>query len=141
MLLPLMVGAGLIEGPGEDPASVGRVISDGVQRLRDGMRLFVFPEGSRSPPGDLRPFGRVVFEIACRANVPVVCVGIRCEPPWLTREIPLFRPPHPIPRLRLTLLAIEDPAALGGDSRALRVRVEQRFRRWLCLASESGVAG
>jgi 1-acyl-sn-glycerol-3-phosphate acyltransferase len=130
LLTPLLRGAGLLEGPGEDPASIGRTIADGVQRLRDGMRLFAFPEGARSPPGGLHPFGRVVFEIARRADVPVVSVGVRCEPLWLTHEVPLFRPPHPMPRLRLTLLARDEPAAFG-DSRALRTHVEARYRAWL----------
>jgi len=131
MVKPLLVGAGLLEGPGSDPISVGRVIDDGVQRLQQGMRIFVFPEGSRSPPGALRLFGRVAFEIACRAGVPLVSVGIRCHPVWLSREAPMFRPPHPIPKLRLEVLAIDDPKALGGDSKLLRERVEERFRGWL----------
>jgi len=133
ILKPLMVGGGLLEGPRGDPVSVGRVIEDGLARLRDGMRIFVFPEGKRSPPGGLRPFGRVAFEIACRANVPVVCIGIRCEPPWLTHEVPLFRPPHPMPEVRLSLLATLDPAVSKGDSRALRDRVERLYRDWLGL--------
>lgn len=131
MVRPLLQGAGLLEGPGTDPISIGRVVDDGVERLRQGMRIFVFPEGSRSPAGQLRPFGRVAFEIACRAGVPLVSVGIRCTPPWLSPEVPIYRPPHPIPRLRLTLLAVDDPAAEGGDSKRLRERVEQRFRGWL----------
>ncbi len=131
MVKPLLVGAGLLEGPGSDPISVGRVVDDGVQRLRQGMRIFVFPEGSRSPAGSLRPFGRVAFEIACRAGVPLVSVGIRCTPPWLSRAVPMFRPPHPIPRLRLEVLAIDDPSAFGSDSKRLREQVEQRFRNWL----------
>lgn len=131
MVKPLLVGAGLLEGPGTDPISIGRVIDDGVDRLRQGMRIFVFPEGSRSPKGQLRPFGRVAFEIACRAGVPLVSVGIRCTPPWLSPEVPMFRPPHPIPTLRLQLLAIDEPAASGGDSKRLRERTEARFRSWL----------
>jgi len=135
MVKPLLVGAGLLEGPGTDPISIGRVIDDGVDRLRQGMRIFVFPEGSRSPAGTLRPFGRVAFEIACRAGVPLVSVGIRCTPPWLSPEVPMFRPPHPIPKLRLAVLAIDDPKAFGGDSKQLRERVEERFRGWLGAAA------
>ena len=131
LVRPLLVGAGLLEGPGNDPISVGRVIDDGVRRLRDGMRIFVFPEGSRSLPTGLRPFGRVAFEIACQAGVPLVSVGIRCAPVWLSREVPMFSPPHPIPRLRLSVLAIDHPQDVGGDSRALREKVEGRFRDWV----------
>jgi 1-acyl-sn-glycerol-3-phosphate acyltransferase len=128
LVRPMLEGAGLLEGPGTDPISVGRVIDDGVQRIRDGMRIFVFPEGSRSPPGRLRPFGRLAFEIACRAGVPLVSVGIRCEPVYLSREVPLFRPPGRLPVLRLSLLAIDDPGAFGNDSRVLREVAEGRFR-------------
>jgi 1-acyl-sn-glycerol-3-phosphate acyltransferase len=131
MVKPLLIGAGLLEGPGTDPISIGRVIDDGVERLRQGMRIFVFPEGSRSPRGQLRPFGRVAFEIACRAGVPLVSVGIRCTPPWLSPEVPMLQPPHPIPKLRLSVLAIDDPATFGGDSKRLREHVEARFRGWL----------
>ncbi len=134
MVHPLLVGAGMLEGPGTDPISVGRVIDDGVRRLREGMRIFVFPEGSRSFPDGLRPFGRVAFEIACRADVPLVTVGIRCRPVWLSREVPMFRPPHPMPVLRLRQLAVDLPADLGGDSRVLRERVEARLRDWLATA-------
>lgn len=130
LVRPMLVGAGMLEGPGRDPISVGRVIDDGVQRLRDGMRIYVFPEGSRSFPDGLRPFGRVAFEIACRADVPLVTLGIRCAPVYLSREVPLLRPPHPMPRHRLELLSIDKPADFGGDSRALREAVEQRLRAW-----------
>ena len=133
LVRPMLVGAGMLEGPGTDPISVGRVIEDGVQRLRDGMRIYVFPEGSRSLPEGLRPFGRVAFEIACRAGVPLVTLGIRCRPVYLSREVPLFCPPSPMPRHRVELLAIERPADFGGDSRALREAVERRLRAW-CAA-------
>jgi 1-acyl-sn-glycerol-3-phosphate acyltransferase len=135
MVQPLLVGAGMLEGPGDDPMSIGGVIDDGVQRLRAGMRIFIFPEGSRSFPDGLRPFGRVAFEIACRAGVPLVTVGIRCVPVWLSREVTMFRPPHPMPRLRLEQLAIDHPRQEGIDSKALRERVEQRLRAWLAAGS------
>lgn len=137
MVHPLLVGAGLLEGPGSDPISVGRVIDDGVQRLRDGMRIYIFPEGSRSLPDGLRPFGRVAFEIACRARVPLVTIGIRCRPVWLSREQPMFRPPHPIPVLHLEQLAADHPDEVGGDSKVLRERVENRLRAWLAADGQA----
>lgn len=138
LVRPLLVGAGLLEGPGTDPISIGRVIDDGVQRLHAGMRIFIFPEGSRSLPDGLRPFGRVAFEIACRAGVPLVTIGIRCQPVWLSREVPMFRPPHPIPVLRLTQLAIDHPQDVAGDSRVLRERVESRLRAFATAGRDGG---
>lgn len=141
MVQPLLKGAGMFEAPDNDPMSVGSVIDEGVQRLRDGMRIFVFPEGSRSLPDGLRPFGRLAFEIACRAGVPLVTVGIRCTPVWLSREVPMFKPPHPMPRLTLHVLAIDDPAREGVDSKLLRERVETRLRAWHAAGAGSRVGG
>lgn len=130
MIRPLMVGAGHIEGHGDDPVAAGRVVEAAVDRLARGLTVIMFPEGTRSRPGEMGPFGRAAFEIACRARVPVVSVGIRCEPLWLSKEVVLFDPPHPMPDLRLEGLATDDPAGVDYDSRALRSSVEARFRAW-----------
>lgn len=130
LIRPFLVGAGLLEGPGSDPISIGRALDDAVARLRDGMPIYVFPEGSRSLPDRLRPFGRLAFEIACRADVPLVVLGMRCEPAYLSRRYPLFRPPHDLPRHRTQLLSIERPADFGHDSRKLCAAVERQLQRW-----------
>jgi len=137
MLHPMMVGAGHIEGPGKDPLSARRVVQEAVQRLEQGMSIVVFPEGTRSPPDRLLPFGRIAFEIACRAGVPLVSVGVQCRPIYLSKQVPLFSPPHPTARLRLGVLAVDDPAEVEFDSRVLLRRAEARFRGWFaerCLA-------
>ena len=131
MLRPLLVATGHVEGPGRDPASIGRVVGECVERLEHGMTLMIFPEGTRSPPGGLHPFGRLAFEIACRAKVPVVSIGVRCEPPWLSKEVPLFDPPHPQPRLALEVIGRDDPADADFDSRVLRERAQERYETWL----------
>lgn len=130
MLHPLMVGAGHIEGPGPDPMSARRVVDHAVERLQAGFSVIVFPEGTRSPRGELLPFGRIAFEIACRAGVPLASVGITCDPVYLSKDVHVLAPPHPTAKLRLGLLAVDDPAEVGGDSRALLERVEGRFAAW-----------
>jgi 1-acyl-sn-glycerol-3-phosphate acyltransferase len=130
MLRALMLGCWHIEGPG-DALGTGRVVDEAVERLRCGLTVIIFPEGTRTPASGLLPFGRTAFEIACRANVPVVSVAIRCDPPWMTKETRLFDPPHPVPHLRLVQLATDEPASVNFESRALRQRVEARFQRWL----------
>lgn len=130
MIRPLMLGLGHVEGPGPDPIRIGRVVDDVVERLSWGIPVVIFPEGTRSPPGGLMPFGRVAFEIACRARVPLVSLAITCEPVYLSKQVPLFRPPHPTPRMCIDVLAVDEPD--GTDSsRALRSRVERRYREWI----------
>ncbi len=131
LLRAIMLGAWHIEGSGADPLDTGRVVNAAVERLRHGLPVIIFPEGTRSPPSGLLPFGRTAFEIACRARVPVVSIGVRCDPPWLTKERRLFDPPQPTPRVRLHLLATDEPAGVNFDSRALRKCVEARFGRWM----------
>jgi 1-acyl-sn-glycerol-3-phosphate acyltransferase len=51
--------------------------SQAVSRLRQGVSLVIYPEGTRSPDGHLLPFKRGAFLIAIRAGRPVVPVTIR----------------------------------------------------------------
>jgi 1-acyl-sn-glycerol-3-phosphate acyltransferase len=131
LVRPLLSGAMHLEGPSMDPMSIAHVIANASERLRRGNHLFVFPEGTRSPQGGLGDFGRIAFEIACRAKVPLVSVALRCTPCYLSRETPLLRPPARLPRLEMQVMAIDLPADHGGDSRVLLEAVERRYRDWV----------
>jgi 1-acyl-sn-glycerol-3-phosphate acyltransferase len=48
----------------------------GVKALRAGMPLFVFPEGGRTPTGELQPFLSGAAYLAIRAQVPLVPVAL-----------------------------------------------------------------
>lgn len=47
-----------------------------IQRLKEGVSFAVYPEGTRSPDGRLRPFKKGTFVMAIAAGVPVVPVSI-----------------------------------------------------------------
>lgn len=47
-----------------------------AQRIREGMSVAVFPEGTRSPDGRLQDFKRGTFVLALDAGVPVVPVSL-----------------------------------------------------------------
>ncbi len=61
----------LAPNPSADPAGTTPVLDQMVARLRAGEPLLVFPEGTRSPPGDVHRFRRGGLEAARRAGVPV----------------------------------------------------------------------
>lgn len=125
---PLLEAADHFEASVSDPFSVGKVVDQGVERLAQGYRVLIFPEGTRSPVGGLHPFGRTAFEIAVRQNVPIVPVVISCKPHWLSRECSFFNPPSGLARLQIRVLDPIHPKAEGSSSRALRDIVRQRIK-------------
>jgi len=47
-----------------------------LANLRSGVSYLIFPEGTRSPDGRMRPFKKGSFVLAIRAGVPVVPVSV-----------------------------------------------------------------
>ena len=45
--------------------------------LRSGMHIFIFPEGTRSPDGNLLPFKKGAFFLAAETNAPMVPIVIQ----------------------------------------------------------------
>lgn len=113
----------------DDPIGAAKVVEEALARLDAGLRVLVFPEGSRSPEGGVRRFRRGAFEIARRAGVPVVPLFLACNPPMLSKTAPWHRTPETTPRLTTTRLPTLDPsrwanaAAMAADLRAGYVRI------------------
>ena len=126
-LRSLMCGAQHIEGA-TTAVDAARIVEAAVSRLEHGHRVLIFPEGTRSPEGGISAFGRTAFEIACRANVALVPIWMRCEPPFLTKTTPMYRLPHPTAVLDVTALPPLMPADFDNDSRALQRAVQQLYR-------------
>jgi 1-acyl-sn-glycerol-3-phosphate acyltransferase len=62
-----------------DPGSVAlsrRALREAIETLRQGMPLVVFPEGERSPTGEMLPFRRGTFYVAVQAQADVVPMAI-----------------------------------------------------------------
>jgi len=54
-----------------------KVILEGIDMLKDGNSLVVFPEGTRAPLGDMLEFKPGSLKLAVKANVPIVPVTIK----------------------------------------------------------------
>ena len=60
----------------ENPHTTISSLGGGVRALRAGMPLFVFPEGSRTPTGELQPFLSGAAYLAIRAQVPLIPIAL-----------------------------------------------------------------
>lgn len=122
-----------LEGGEQEGLAGVSVVNQALDRLAQSMPMLVFPEGTRSPAGGLRPFRRGPFEIACRADVPVLPILIRCEPAALGKGTPWYDIPPQTAILTVTRLPAISPATFGGDASAMAAACEATFRRHLGL--------
>jgi len=60
----------------ENPRATLSSLGNGVRALRDGLSVFVFPEGGRTPDGNLQPFLNGAAFLALRAQVPLVPIAL-----------------------------------------------------------------
>lgn len=60
----------------EDKEAAALSVDLAVERLKAGTSFAVYPEGTRSPDGRLRPFKKGAFVMAIEAGVPIVPVSI-----------------------------------------------------------------
>jgi 1-acyl-sn-glycerol-3-phosphate acyltransferase len=72
-----------------DTRSAASVIEIGVDLLREGSALGIYPEGTRSPDGRLHKFRTGVARLAMRSGAPVLPVGLvgtrEAQPPGTRR--------------------------------------------------------
>ena len=79
-----------------NPRATLSSLGNGVRALRDGLSVFVFPEGGRTPDGQLQPFMNGAAYLAIRAQVPLVpiaLIGVYDLLPMHTRHFYLTRIP------------------------------------------------
>lgn len=76
--------------------SAEETIAAVVERLKMGFSVLIFPEGTRSPPGELGKLLRGAFEMAKAADAPILPVVVTCSPPALTHGMAWHEvPPKP----------------------------------------------
>lgn len=103
--------------------SILRMVRASLQRLEQGHSLCVFPEGTRSPDGNLISFYRGAFWVATRQRVPIVPIIVEGTGAILRKKSLQIRPQ---PTLVRVLPPIE-PALVDFDDRRLRDLVRERM--------------
>jgi 1-acyl-sn-glycerol-3-phosphate acyltransferase len=110
------------------------LIEQCVAALKAGANLVIFPQGSRTPAGQKRPYQRGFAHIALRAGAPIRVVTLACTPPTLRRGEPWYaipaRRPHWVIRVQEHLVWTHEPdSALAA--RRLCATVERQIEEQL----------
>ena len=71
-----MAAAGYISIDRGGTRDTVEAMNEAAQKIRDGMSVVIFPEGSRSPDGSIQPFKKGGFTLAIKSKVPIVPVAI-----------------------------------------------------------------
>jgi 1-acyl-sn-glycerol-3-phosphate acyltransferase len=71
-----MAAAGYINIDREGTRKTVEALNEAAKKIREGMSIVIFPEGSRSPNGSIQPFKKGGFTLAIKSKVPIVPVAI-----------------------------------------------------------------
>jgi 1-acyl-sn-glycerol-3-phosphate acyltransferase len=107
------------------------------ERLKQGFSVVIFPEGTRSPAGDLGMMYRGAFTLAAGTQTDILPVLITCDPPALTKDAPW----HALPKepVDYRVSPQEIVSVQGLSARQLQRKVTGLYRAWLRLDKhESG---
>lgn len=121
-----------INGDTPTAADLQRVLDECADRIRRGYSVLVFPESTRSPENGMHPFHRIAFEVASRADVPLVPIHLDCHPPVLMRGTPW----HAFPSERVHYAVKELPAMRVGRGRTQVVAALRTVETQLAQESE-----
>lgn len=87
-----MAAAGYISIDRKGKKKAMESVERAVAKIRDGASVLVFPEGTRSPDGEIHPFKRGGFTLAVKAGVPIIPISIRGSRNVLPRSSLRVRP-------------------------------------------------
>lgn len=110
-----------------DASSAVATTNNAVDVLGKGYKFMLFPEGTRSPKGQLLRFKVGAFKLARLANVPIQPVFIRNTPPFLPHEDRWYYPPYETSLIRLEFLE-PIPPPREKEERTVAAVVEDMFR-------------
>jgi 1-acyl-sn-glycerol-3-phosphate acyltransferase len=108
-----MAAAGYISIDREGTRETVEAMNKAADRIRDGMSVVIFPEGSRSPDGKIQDFKKGGFTLAIKSKVPVVPLALTGS-----REI--------MPKQRLTAASGEIKIRVGHPIETIQYSMKDR---------------
>jgi len=126
-----MQGAGYVKIDRTNRESAFKSIDEVAAKMKNGVSVMIFPEGSRSQDGDLKPFKKGGFVMAVDTGAPIVPVILRG-----TRSI-MAKGSWRINPGKVTL-SIEKPIDTSGSTRDTKDDLIKNVRNVICEVYEKG---
>lgn len=112
------------------------LVREGIEKIRAGENLLIFPEGTRTRAHALNPFKHGFALIAAKTGAPIQTVLIEQEGRYLSKQFPIFSPARLPVKVRITLGEVFTRRE-GENAPALAGRMEDYFRSNLEYTGES----
>jgi len=120
-----MRGAGYVKIDRFNQESAFESINEAAQKMKNGVSIMIFPEGTRSKDGSIRPFKKGGFVMAIDSGVPIVPVILRGTWPIMAKS-----------SLRINRGSVEmeiaKPIDTTGYSRETKEELMQTVRTVIC---------
>ena len=111
------------------PTAIRSTIETAKERLRNGMSLVVFPEGSRTFTGKMGPFKKGAYQLALEFNLPLVPVTIDGSFKVMPRTSKLPRPGHIVLTIHKPISAPSDEAGRNEVMDLTRTAIESGLNK------------
>lgn len=131
---PIFRSSGYILSPEISTGNPMSSLLDAMEKVNMGYKFFLFPEGTRSPIGDLRRFKAGAFKIAQKQGVPIQPVLIRNNPPFLAKGEPWYLPAKKLSEIEIEFM---EPIHISKDQniRELVKVAENLYRNALHISN------
>jgi len=126
-----MRGAGYIRIDRSNRESAIQSLNEAAAKMKDGVSVMIFPEGTRSRDGKIRPFKKGGFVMAVDTGVPIVPVILRGTWPIMTKSSWRIN-------TGTVSLKIEKPVDTTGYSRETKDDLIEMVRSVICEEFEKG---
>lgn len=109
------------------------MLTGGVERLKNGISMVVFPQGKRTTEFNAEKFNTLAIKIAKRASVPIIPVALRTDA-WgsngsMVKDFGKIRPHCPVH------FEFGEPMMVEGHGRDCQERIvkfiDERYSKWI----------
>jgi 1-acyl-sn-glycerol-3-phosphate acyltransferase len=126
-----MRGCGYISIDRFNRSSAFESLDRAAETIRNGVNVMIFPEGTRSLDGKIRPFKKGGFVLTVDAGVPIIPIVIHGTYSIMPKNRLLIRP-------GTVILEVLEPVQTSGYTRDNKDVLIDKIRTRICQAFEKG---